>query len=393
MLEPAASAPGEPRALLAVAGMSIARRQIALAQALECQRVLCIARGLAPGILALQHAAEAAGLRFQVISGAHQAVSMVTAMDEVLVIADGLLVDPADAMRLIGRGPGVVVQPVDAGLALGFERIDLNHAAAGLVRMPGRLVERLGELPADCDAASALTRIALQAGVPQVELPGDLREGAGWKLVRDEVEADALEARLIDRLLGPGRGLAPGFAVARQAVRSFGPALLEAGSRETALAAIGAVVLALGLVSGWLGWEAPALALIGLAWLARRVAALTGAVAREGGISGASPLPREKLFGMVVDAGLILVVIWSGPAALPWWERAFVPMALIGALRAMRRWLGDEWKPWLGDRLLACLVLAAAAGAGLLRPAIMVAVLGLLAAAMLVRRRPSGAQG
>lgn len=373
--------------------MSVARRQIALAQAMECQRVLCIARGLGPGILALQHAAEAEGLRFQVITGAHQVVTAITAMDELVVIADGLLVDPAEAMGLIGRGPGVVVQPVDAGLALGFERIDLNHAAAGLVRLPGRLVERLGELPADCDAVSALTRIALQAGVPQVELPHDLREGAGWKLVRDEAEADALEARLIDRLLGPGRGLAPGYAVARQAVRSFGPALLEAGSRETALAAIGAVVLALGLVSGWLGWAAPALVMIGLAWLVRRVAALTGAIAREGWILGASPLPREKVFGMVVDLGLVVVVIWAGPPALPLWERAFAPLALICALRATRRWLGSEWKPWLGDRLLACLVLATAAGTGLLRPAIMVAVLGLLAAAMLIRRGPTGVQG
>lgn len=393
MLEPAASASGQPRALLAVAGMSVARRQVALAGAMECQRVLCIARSLAPGILALQHEAEAAGLRFQVIAGAHQVVSAITAIDEVLVIADGLLVDPAEALRLIGRGPGVVVQPVEPGLALGFERIDLNHAAAGLVRMPGRLVERLGELPADCDAVSALIRIALQAGVPKVELPADLREGAGWKLVRDEAEADALEARLIDRLLGSRHGLAPGFAVARQAVRSFGPALLAAGSRETALAAIGALVLALGLVAGWLGWVAPALVLIGLAWLLRRVAALTGAVAREGGISGASSLPREKLFGMVVDAGLVLVVIWAGPPALPWWERAFAPLALIVALRAMRRWQAGEWKPWLGDRLLACLLLAAAAGAGLLRPAIMVAVLGVLAAAMLARRGPTGPQG
>ncbi|HMO69342.1 MAG TPA: hypothetical protein PKE25_11970, partial [Novosphingobium sp.] len=236
-------------------------------------------------------------------------------------------------------------------------------------------------------------RVALQAGVPQVELPAEAREGPGWKLVRDEAEADGLEARLTDRLLGPGRGLAPGYAMARQAVRSFGPALLEAGSRETALAAIAGVMVALGLVCGWLGWTFPALLLVGLAWLMRRTAALTAHVARSWASAAGVSLPREKLFAMLVDLALVLVVVWAGPASLAWWERAFAPLVLIGVLRGLRRWLGAEWKPWLGDRMLGCVVLAFAAGAGLLRPAVMVAVLGLLAAAMLARRGPPGGQG
>lgn len=363
---------------------------------MEAQRILCMAASLTPGVLTLQREAEQAGMRFQVIAGAHQVVAAVTALDDLLIMADGLMVDPSQAAALLGRGHAVLVQPVEAGLAMGFERIDINHASAGLLRIPGRLAERLGDLPADCDAVSALTRIALQAGVPQVPVPAALREGPGWQLVRSEDDAHGLEARLIDRLLGPGRGLAPGFAITRQAVRSFGPALLEAGSRETVLAAISALIFALGLVAGWLGYPAVALVMFGIAWSARRTARLTGAIARSHAVIAGAVLPREKLFGMMLDLGLAAVVVWAGPGILPWWERAFAPVALIGALRGFRRWLGPVWKPWLGDRLLLCGVLAAAAGLGLLRPAVMALAIGVMAAGLLVRpgsKGPDGAQG
>ena len=61
---------------------------------------------------------------------------------------------------LLDEAPGVLVLPVEAGVAAGFERIDINHAWAGALRMPGRIVAGLGDLPADWNPVAALLRLA-----------------------------------------------------------------------------------------------------------------------------------------------------------------------------------------------------------------------------------------
>ena len=390
VLEPATADGGQLRALLPVSGAPVVRHQLALALAMEAQRILCIARVLTPDIIALQHQAEKAGARFQVVTGAHQVAALVTANDDLLVIADGLLVDPAEAAGLLAPSHAVLVQPVESGLALGFERIDINHASAGLMRVPGRLAARLTELPADCDTGSALLRIALQSGIVQVPVPVELRDGPAWKLVRDEHEAHLLESRWIDRLLGRGRGMAPGFAISRQVVRSFGGALLQSGSRETALAAISALVLALGMTMAWFGHAGAAFVLLAFSWLGRRTATLVGTIARQAAGELMPAVSRGKVFGVLLDGALVAAVAWQGTAALPWWERAYAPAVLVGVLRAFRRFFGPKWRPWLEDRFLLCLALALAGALGLLGPAVMLLGLGAIAAGVFMRRDAGG---
>lgn len=392
VLEPAVAGGAQLRALLPVSGASVVRHQLALALAMDAQRILCVARVLSPELIALQHQAEKAGARFQVVAGAHQVAALVTANDDLLVIADGLLVNPAEAAALLAPNHAVLVQPVETGLALGFERIDINNASAGLMRIPGRLAARLGELPGDCDTVSSLLRIALQAGVPQVTVPAVQRDGPAWKLVRDEHEAHALELRLIDRLLGRGRGLAPGFAISRQLVRSFGGALLQAGSRETALAAISTLVLGLGMAMGWFGHPGVALVLMALAWLGRRTATIVGTISRQTAGQLNPAVSRGKLFGVVLDAALVAVVAWQGAAALPWWERAYAPAVLVGALHAFRRFFDPAYRPWLDDRFFLCLILALTAGLGLLGLMVMLLGLGVIATGIFLRRKPEDAR-
>ena len=162
MTEPAGAGQPFPRAFLRVAGATLAQHQLSLVLALDCQRLICLARGTSPELIALQHAAEDAGLQFSIATGPGQLSGLVTANDEIVVVSEGLFVDPSQAAPLLEeRGPVVLVQPVEGALAAGYERIDLNRAGAGLMRVPGQLVERLRELPVDCDIVSSLTRIAL----------------------------------------------------------------------------------------------------------------------------------------------------------------------------------------------------------------------------------------
>jgi hypothetical protein len=384
MLAPAGEAERGPRAFLRIGPASLARFQLSLALALECQRVVCIANEMSAELVELQAVAERAGARFHCIAGPRALSGLVTANDEVVVVADGLLAPIASAVALLEGRHCVVVQGVDSGIAAGFERIDLSYASAGLMRIPGRLIERLQELPADCDAASALVRIALQAGIEQRSLPIESRDGLRWKLIRNETEAHAAEAGWIALHLDGDEPQSPGTALARIAVRNFGPAILHAGSggNIVALCAAALGVLALGI--GWAGFPTIALLLCALAWVARRGAAQLQAIEQELLAQSSARWPRVKLFDLVFDFGLIALAVWN-TAPFPQsslWQRGFAPLMLVCLVRLLPRISDRNWAIWLADRSLLALVLAFAAATGQLTPAfpVLAALLALFAA-------------
>ena len=236
----------------------------------------------------------------------HAAVALAGSDETRRSTGDGLLVAAEGAMPLLGQGAGVLVQPIEAGLPAGFERIDINHASAGILRMPGRLAERLGELPADCDAVSALTRIALQAGVPQRMVPPQAREGAAWTLVRDEDEAHGLVAAWFRLHLGSPGAAAPGALAARALVRSLGPMLLHAGSGASVVTLGAGVLLLLALLAAWLGQADRLPPDARQAWEA----------ARDAGVAFSDGWPDRA--DLVIDALLGLGV--DRPLAGPWAE-------------------------------------------------------------------------
>jgi hypothetical protein len=379
MLELAGDAQALPRAFLRIGPASLARHQLSLALAMECQRIICIARQMSPELVQLQHEAERTGARFHCINGPRALSGLITATDELVVVSDGLLPPLDAAMALIEGAHSVVVQPVEIGVAAGFERIDLNHASAGLMRIPGRLVERLQELPADCDTASALTRIALQSGLEQRPLPADAR----WRLVRNEGEAHAAEAGWIGAHLDGDGPHTPGTAISRFAVRTFGPAILHAGSGGNILAIGAAVSLVLALGLGWAGFAASALVFCAIAWIVRRAGALLMAVEAESMALAPSRWPREPLFDWVNDLVMVTIMIWN-TAPFPdssLWQRGFAPLILLCLVRLFPRLAERAWAAWLADRSLLALLLAIAAGMGLLTQAVplLATVLALLA--------------
>ncbi|MDE2595304.1 MAG: hypothetical protein KGL44_00350 [Sphingomonadales bacterium] len=367
-------------------GATLARHQLAVALAMGCERVICIARGVTGDVLALQHAAESAGVRFHVVPGPRGLMGLVAATDEILALSEGLLASPDDLGAALGSGAGVVVQPVETGLASGFERIDINHAAGGAMRVPGRLIERLADLPPDCDAISALQRIALQAGVPQRLLSTEPRETGRWMLVRDEIEAHAAERVWIRQHTSLAGAATPSEFVARQAIRSFGPALLHANSGGSALV-IGAIFLALlALGAGWFGYPVIAFLFCALAWLVRKAGALLARIEADSMHRPRSRLASKVLYEAVVDGIVVVVVCWTLPVVLVpgAFYRAFAPIMLVALVRLAPRVVERRWSGWLGDRALLALVLAGAASAGVLSEAVQVlAVLLALLATLL----------
>lgn len=391
MLEPAGTGQPFPRGFLRVGGASLAQHQLGIALALECRRLICIARGNSPELAALQQSAEAAGLRFHVVAGPQQLSSLVTAVDELIVITEGLFVDSANVVPLLdGTRPMVLALPDDGAVAEGFERLDINNAAAGVMRVPGSLVERLHDLPPDCDAVSALTRIALQSGTPMVQVPPEAR--VGWRMVRSDGEALAIETEWLRRRLAVPRSASPADRVARVGVLSFGSSLLHAGNASGVASAGALAALALALGTAWL--ETPVLAFLfaALGWvLVRATELLRGAERQAYGIA-APAIPRADALGWLVDATLVVVCVFAlaGPSFLPSVElghRLFPPLMLVLLLHLSPRFLWDGFAAWTCDRAVIAVLLGIAAALGFLGEAVRLLAVALAVAGILLPPR------
>lgn len=395
MLEPATSGDVGLRAFLTIGGSTLARHQLRLALALECEKIVCLSRGLSPNLIAIQHEAEREHVQFQVITDPRQLAGLVSSRDDLLVLADGLLAAPALARELLTGAHAVLVQPFEIGLPAGFERLDLNHASAGAMRIPGKCVEQLGELPPDYDMVSALTRIAIQAGVMLRSVPAELREGAGWRLIQDEAVAQALEAHWVQLHIGPSPGASPGPILARMAIRRFGPALLHAGSGGNVIAIASGFILLLAVAASWFGYTATGLFFVGLAWLCRMSASLLSKVEHDSLQLPPTRFPRALLYGWLIDVVIVLLVT-HGTAELPFHnslESAFAPLMLIGLLRILPRHGGQVWSAWLKDRLLLSTLLSIGAAAGYLPGIVMLLALLVLGAALFAPRPASRITG
>lgn len=383
MMEPAGPAGADPefalpRAYLRVGGVTLARHQLALVVAAGCERVACIGRALDHEMIAIQHEVERAGARFHLISGTRALSGLVTASDELLVIADGVVPNAGDAMAVLDDSQSILVLPAETAVPRGYERIDLNSASAGVMLLPGRLVERLTELPPDVEPVSALLRIALQSGVTQKRVPPSVAGEGHWTLIRNEDEAHLAEQGWMERHTRI-RGSTPGKALTAFGVRHFGSALLHAGSGSRALTLAAVVLIALSAGTGWFGFTGIALLLCAPAWLAQQAANIveriqSDALGRQPGFL-ASTEPFTWLVDTVIGAQLILS---DEAAGEPLWRRAFVPFVLFALLALLPRHLPAGWVKWLRDRMVLALLLCGLSAAGALSygvPALIAAIL------------------
>lgn len=387
LLEPASPGASLPRAFLRIGGISVARQQLGLALALHCERIVCIAHALDPDLVELQHAAERTGAQFNVITAPRQLMGLVTTVDEVIALGDGLFVSVPEAAHALEQGQAVLVQPIEQGLAAGFERIDINHASAAAMRIPGRLVERIAELPSDCDANSALQRIALQSGVRQRAIPAQPGNGVFWTLVRSEDEAHALEPQWIRQRTRDDLSLSPARGLALLTVRTLGPAMLHAGSGAAVVVAAAGLLVLLALGAGWFGLIGLGLSFCAAGWVLRDVADLLARVEGDP-LSPRRGVDGRAIYGWLIDAVVITLAGWSvvAPAGSTLPERYFPALVLVGLLRLLPRALAGRWTAWLGDRALLALALAITFTAGVGLQAIHLSVILLLGAGILLPR-------
>ena len=355
--------PGALRGALTIGGRSLARHQLGLALALECARVIVVSEALTSETAALQHAAESGGARFHVIASAHALLPLVTAEDDLLVMADGVLAMPDLMFDHLGQGHGVLTFPVEPGMAAGFERIDINHAYAGAMNLPGRVVAGLAELPSDWNVHAALLRVAVQGRVPMRALPDVVLADHRWALVRSEIEAQAIEPLWLRLHTASAHVRSPGEWVAAKTVHWAGPALLHAGTRPWVVALGAAVALLLGMGAGWFGWRTPGFIILAVGWVLARIAALLARIERRSLLETGRQPPTGVWFAGLIDLAFVALAAWRSEipplSVLPYGMTWFAPLVLLLLLHLLPQVMPQgRWTWWLRDRLLAGLALA-----------------------------------
>ena len=93
------------RAGLPLAGRSVIAWQAALLRGLGVERVLCLAETPGGTVLDLQHRLEGEGVQFHALRGPAAIPALVRAEDDLVIIADGLVPDPA-VVRALAGGEG-----------------------------------------------------------------------------------------------------------------------------------------------------------------------------------------------------------------------------------------------------------------------------------------------
>lgn len=356
---------GTLRASLPLAGRSVLARQVDLLRSLGCERILCLYESPDAEMLRVQQTVEAGGGSFQALRGFLHLPALVRAEDELVILADGLLPDPALAARILGEStpPRFVAclasdHPLVAAHPEDFERIDAARHWAGVLVMRGAPVQHLADFPPDADAISLLLRLALQAGTPGRELPAGTSTSAAWLLASDERALAVQEQALIAQASGVADWRRPSATLAGWAARGLAGRGLRQGPL-IALAGSG-LLLAGGAAAAASGFAATGLALAATGVLAAAFSGALGAMKRallgEGAWAG-----KQAWFSVAADIlGAGVLVLGLSPPGMA------QPLAMLGAVLIGLARLTAVPLPLapLADRsvLLGLLALAAAMG-------------------------------
>ncbi len=366
VLDPTSGGRGIPAPYRKMAGARIIERQLDMALASGCETVICFAPGIGPEIIALQHRAEEAGARFIATGEPRKLSGLVSAADQLLVLAAGVLPDPEVLFEHLAH-PGVLVFPADAAVPRGYERIDARFAWAGVLLVDGQAVEQLMQLPGDVDTPSALLRIALQTGVRIRPLEVRLLDEHVW--LRDPSPEDlaAREKAWITGHAGVAPFTAPGLAIAeRMGARLARDAMGSNLSRVLSLAAVLAGVLALSLAL--LGWGIPGFAFAALAAVLAAMEAVVRRIATAGRKHSSSSIARRATT-ILLDPLLVALIALASPEDTEW-LRLFVPIVLFGLLHLGGRLGIHRWRRTYADRVLVAALLIPAALLGIVQPVV-----------------------
>lgn len=367
------------RGSLALADGQLAMVHVDLARLAGASEILCLVASVGERVRQLESYAASCGIAFHLVRSVADISVRLASDDELLILADGLYVAPAD-MAMLARETGTFVAsfaPGDGARALAerFERIDINHVWAGLACVRARDLMEARDLPEDWSVQSALLRLAVQRGYRRLVLPFALAEAGQIAIVRDSAEADALGLK---ELAGSGGALG-GRLVQTGPVRALARRAWAATWARPALRAA-ALILPLGATGlAVAGWSMTALTLL----LGGRIAGL-GASRLFARFATGATRPGEQMIRDSAFAIAFLVVTVMSVAASDRLAGLFAALLLPGVALVLSRVHGPLPRIWArvaGSPMVLALAALVAIPFGALLPVLMLwslVLLGLL---------------
>lgn len=363
------------RGALPFAHGRLAMLHIDLAVQAGAGEILCLVGAVDDRIREIEAYAVQRGLAVHLVRSVADISVRLASEDELLVIADGLYVAPADMERL-ARETGTFVAsfaPGDGARVLieRFERIDINHVWAGLACVRARDLVDARDLPEDWSIQSALLRLAVQRGYRREVLPFSLAEAGRIAIVREGAEVDILA---LQELAGSSGSLG-GRIVQTGSVASLAKRLWSTRWSRPALrgAAIGLPVI--GIATAAAGWGMVALGLL----IAGRAA---GHAANRlfGRFAGRLTRPAEQFSSDIAFALAFIIVTVLSVAASDRLSGLFAALLLPALATVLERVTGPMrrlWRRLAGSPSLVALVALIALPLGLMMPMLMLWNLGL----------------
>lgn len=368
--------------LPAIAGKSIAHRQLLFARECGCESVIAFGGGASPDGIDLRHSAERMGMKYQVISTCHALPGIIGNHDSLLVLQPGLLPEARTALDLLrAEGERVLVVSAGPGATAGFERIDLDRAWAGALTIPGEWLGKLASLPEDFAPHGALLRIALQQRLPEARLPDSTLDDGRWTIITSPEAAQTRALAWQRTHLGGVPTGAVSRWLGKGLVTLAGSKLLDRPYARPALLGLSALLLGGGVAAGL--YERPVLGFT-LAALSVPVMEAFLALSRLV-VAPFGRLKRLPWLRRAVDVVLLALGIMAIDSLTH--RVIFPPLVLAGALFMLDRRELPQWLEPLRDRMLIGGLIATGAAVATPEIAIMLAALLVLAANIVPARR------
>ncbi|WP_147366871.1 hypothetical protein [Aurantiacibacter zhengii] len=366
----------------AIAGKSVAHRQLLFAREVGCESVIAFGSGASPDGIDLRHAAERVGVKFSVISTAHALPGIIREDDSLLVLTPGLLPESRVALDLLrAEGDRILVVSAGPGARAGFERIDLDRAWAGAMTIPGHLLGGLAGLPEDVAPHGALLRIALQQRLPEARLADSSLDDGRWIQVSSREVAESRTAEWLHNQLGGEVAGAPSRWLARKFITGAGSKLAQMRHARAAALTLALCLMGASMAAGI--YERPAFG-FALAALSVPVLELFLAISRLG-VAPFGELRRWPWICFAVDATLFVLGVLAIDS-LPY-RAIFPPAVLAFGLLLLDKRVLPRWLLPLKDRMVIGGFLAILAAIAKPELGIMLAGLLVLAANTISPRR------
>lgn len=329
-----------PRGQLAFAGASLLEYQARQARDAGASQLLIMVDAVTPTLSRAVDALHADGLKVHLIRDMASLVREAPRDADVLLFADGAIVDQRHIDGLAKAEGAALLVAEDGSTTAHFERIDGVHRWVGVARLSPDMLFGTLDLIGDWDVPSTLMRAAVQQGARRVAVPeNEIVEGR-VALVDRQAAADVVALAL----LAPARNGAAGSGsagaehyllrplaglIAGQVVRMQLPPLR--------LRLIAGALALLGLALLYPGWRLAALLLFLAALIGNLAADRCAAMARRGGEDGwMAPAPVALAMAGVALSGL---GIGTGAAA-------YAALAALLIDLAVRRGRTGSAPPW-----------------------------------------------